>query len=162
MRERRTARVLLLGPSGRLLLIRFEDRRADGPHVFWATVGGEIEAGESPAQAAARETWEETGLTSVEVGPVVWTHEHVLALGGEDVLFKECFLLARCADEIISGADMTDGERSIIRGSRWWTLHEIAASQETIYPPGLARLLGSILAGELPEAPLRLGESEHD
>jgi len=35
----------------------------------WSTVGGGVEPGESPAEAAKREVREETGL-EIEVGPV--------------------------------------------------------------------------------------------
>jgi hypothetical protein len=34
---------------------------------------------------------------------------------------------------------------------RWWSLGELALSQEAIYPRGLARILPRILAGEPPE-----------
>ncbi len=45
----------VLDPEGRVLLIR----RAD--NGFWALPGGACDVGETPAEAAARETWEETG-----------------------------------------------------------------------------------------------------
>jgi len=45
--------------DGRLLLIR----RAHAPSMgLWSVPGGRVEAGETPAQAAAREVLEETGL----------------------------------------------------------------------------------------------------
>jgi ADP-ribose pyrophosphatase YjhB (NUDIX family) len=60
MRERPTVRVVLLSPRRRLLLMRFTDNLTAGPRTFWATVGGEIEAGETLAMAATRELAEET------------------------------------------------------------------------------------------------------
>lgn len=157
MRERRTARALLIGPTDRLLLIRFEDLRPAGPHIFWATAGGGIEAGETALQAAAREVFEETGMTDLDLGPVVWTHEHVLELRGEPVLFREDYVLARAPTEIVSTANMTAEERNVARELRWWTADEIAASEEILYPAGLAVLLRPILEGALPAKPLRLG-----
>ncbi|HTO39702.1 MAG TPA: NUDIX domain-containing protein, partial [Rhizomicrobium sp.] len=84
MRERQTARVLLIRPDKRLLLVRFEDPRVLPKfRNFWATVGGAIEEGESVEQGALREIEEETGLTDVRLGPVVWYGEPVIPLNGE-------------------------------------------------------------------------------
>ena len=70
MRARRTARVMVFDPAGRVLLIRCVVQRADGELVFWLTPGGEIEAGETPLEAARRELREELGLEVNVVGPV--------------------------------------------------------------------------------------------
>jgi ADP-ribose pyrophosphatase YjhB (NUDIX family) len=48
--------VLPVDPTGRLLLVRHA-----GHHDGWAVLGGAIEVGESPAEAAVRETREEIG-----------------------------------------------------------------------------------------------------
>ena len=67
---RPVARVLLLGPDRKLLLLHAE-HAADG-HRFWLTPGGGLEPHESFEEAARRELREETGL-DVQVGPWVWT-----------------------------------------------------------------------------------------
>ena len=55
--------------AGRLLMVR----RAHEPGLGrWSLPGGRIEAGETPAQAAAREVLEETGLV-VRVGELLQT-----------------------------------------------------------------------------------------
>jgi 8-oxo-dGTP pyrophosphatase MutT (NUDIX family) len=66
-----TVGALLVGPSGRLLLVR--------THKWggrWGVPGGKVEGGETLLAAVHREVREETGLT---VGAVVWapTHEAV-------------------------------------------------------------------------------------
>jgi len=50
--------VLVFDERGRLLL----QRRSDSGD--WGTIGGALEPGESLEEAAARELWEETGLTA--------------------------------------------------------------------------------------------------
>ena len=49
--------VLPIDPAGRLLLVRHADHD-DG----WGVLGGAVEIGESPAEAAVRETREEIGV----------------------------------------------------------------------------------------------------
>ena len=49
--------VLPVDAAGRLLLVRHA-----GHHDGWAVLGGVVEVGESPAQAAVRETREEIGV----------------------------------------------------------------------------------------------------
>ena len=51
-----SASVTLFDETGRLLLVKHAERD------LWITPGGIIEPGESPADAAVREVWEETGL----------------------------------------------------------------------------------------------------
>jgi len=49
--------------------------RTDPGFESWGLPGGKIEAGETPKQAALRETWEETRFIAAADG-LVWLHEH--------------------------------------------------------------------------------------
>ena len=61
--QRVTARVLPVNPAGEVLLLHGWDPVApDAP--YWFSVGGACEPGESLAEAAARELFEETGITA--------------------------------------------------------------------------------------------------
>ncbi|GAB3750515.1 hypothetical protein GCM10028864_25470 [Microlunatus parietis] len=59
-----TSVVLVRDPSGRVLLVR-----QNYGHRFYGLPGGKIEDGESPAEAALRELFEETGLRAEAVTP---------------------------------------------------------------------------------------------
>jgi len=151
MRVRLTARVLLFDPAGRLLLMKGRLPSApEGPGA-WFTVGGGAAPGESVSEAAAREIVEETGFRAFELGPIVWRREGPLALAAETVWMDEHYVVARCAggDPVRHGWQAD--EHALIDDIRWWTHAELLATEEQVFPPGLADLLHDILAGRLPE-----------
>src|SRR5699024_11463528 len=60
-----SARVLVFDAAGRVLLVRGHD--ADQvDRTWWFTIGGGIEPGETPRQAAVRELQEEAGISAAE------------------------------------------------------------------------------------------------
>lgn len=68
---RRVARVVLLDPQDRILLLHGHE--PDDPcDDWWFTPGGGVEGTETREEAALRELAEETGITDVELGPVLW------------------------------------------------------------------------------------------
>ena len=138
---RPTVRVLLLDAQDRLLLMRGRMTRDQPGPGFWFTVGGGAEAQETVLETAAREVSEETGLEGVVLGPVVWRREGIGWLAnGDEVLFAESYVVARCR----GGEPCRDGweahEHELMDDMRWWTLAEIAASADQIFPEGLAGL----------------------
>jgi 8-oxo-dGTP pyrophosphatase MutT (NUDIX family) len=156
LRDRLTVRVLLFDPDGRLLLMkgRFPGMPAQGA---WFTVGGGAEAGETILQAAVREVREETGFTDVEYGPVIWRSDGPLTLpSGERVMMREHFIVARCAGGEPSREGWDELERRLVIDLRWWTLDDLAACEEVVYPTGLAKLLPEVLAGRHPREPLTI------
>ncbi|ABS26202.1 lipoate-protein ligase B [Anaeromyxobacter sp. Fw109-5] len=69
----RTVSVVPVGADGRVLLLRRSEARGG----FWQPVTGRIEPGESEADAARRELWEETGA-DVPVEPLDYAHAFAL------------------------------------------------------------------------------------
>lgn len=151
LRLRRSARVFLFDETDSLLLIRFAANRSDGLFVFWVTPGGEVESDEADLAAAERELFEELGLNLPLVGPVHQeqggTYEHL----GETVRNYDVFFAARCrrADPKLIG--VTEEEVALMQEIRWWTIEEVAATAEYVYPVGLADIARETL-GKLPSS----------
>jgi 8-oxo-dGTP pyrophosphatase MutT (NUDIX family) len=153
LRRRLTARVLLLDPQGRILLMkgRLPGRATGG----WFTVGGGAEPGETVLEAAAREIVEETGLTEFELGPVVWRRggEMQLPEGGSAWL-DEHYVVAHTPGGEPVRHGWQDHEVSLIDDIRWWTHQELLTTQDRVFPPDLPALLADVLAGRFPADPL--------
>ena len=95
-------RVILLSPRKRILLIRYRNTDQSGvDQPCWITAGGGMEPGESISEAALREIKEETGLTDIRLGPVVWYGEDSQRSGNWGITFKEHFIVAHSMSEDI-------------------------------------------------------------
>ncbi|MEE8421775.1 MAG: NUDIX domain-containing protein [Dehalococcoidia bacterium] len=151
------ARVILLDPDDRILLIRAASDEMDEP-VIWITPGGAIEDGESFEQAALRELWEETGIEDAELGPCVWLRDHVWRWGETFYDSRERFYLVRTTQTDVSPRHMEDLELHSFTGFRWWSVDELAASDEVFVPRNLAELLVPLIAGDVPLEPIEVGE----
>ena len=146
LRLRRAGRVVVLDPEDRVLLFRYDDGPPNGRH--WCTPGGGLNDGEDYASGAQRELAEETGWLDVPIGAEV--HERTLTMEYADAIVRqhERFFLAR-----IGTARRGLGEVAAMHASdgiaawHWWTLPELDATDEVIWPPGLAGLIRGLLAG---------------
>ncbi len=155
MPVRRTARVVLLDPEGRVLLMQGRLPSDPQGRSYWFTVGGGVEPGETIQTAAAREVLEETGLSEVRLGPVIWYSETVLRDTDQQPWhFKEHFVAAWCAGGEPSRDGWTPLERDLSDALRWWTRAELEAADEGVFPTGLAVLLDDVLEGRFAGEPL--------
>lgn len=97
--------------AGRVLIVR---RRVAEGQLSWQFPAGEIEPGESPEEAAVRETLEETGLTVVAV-----------ELLGRRVHPKTHRLMSYTACDVVSGTARVADEEEL-DGLVWCAHSEIA------------------------------------
>lgn len=141
---RYAGRVIVLDPDGRVLLFRYDDPPPNGLH--WNTPGGGLEHDEDYHAGAQRELAEETGWADVPVLPeVIHRRTVVMEYSGRIVRQVEQFFLARVPDAQRPLGDVgpmhaADG----IDGARWWTLAELDATDQKIWPEGLAELVSRL------------------
>ncbi|MFD1719151.1 NUDIX hydrolase [Georgenia deserti] len=149
---RRAARVILLDAADRVLLVRGHDA-GETTRSWWFTVGGGLDAGESPHDGAVREVREETGLEVHPrdlVGPVL-TRSAVFDFVRVTCRQDEEFFLARVdSARAVSDAGWTMLEREVIDELRWWELDELedaVAAGTVVYPTTLPRLVRRVAGG---------------
>jgi 8-oxo-dGTP pyrophosphatase MutT (NUDIX family) len=156
--RRRCARVLLVDEEDRLLL--FYSRDYMGPGVeYFVTPGGGLDAGETLAEGAAREVFEETGLRidPGALGPVVaetegdWSDSPDLVVHSRDSFF---FLRVAHFDPVRDRLEAV--EREEFTAARWLTPAEVAEADGLIFPARVAALLKGLLDGAVPVAPVQV------
>ena len=157
--RRRAARVLVIDPADRLLLLCGGDPAVPGPR-FWWTVGGGIEAGESARAGAVRELHEETGLivaADALVGPL---HRDYSSFEFDKwhVEQENEFFAVRVQGWTTAPAALEAIETASIDGAGWWSVEQLRSHadgrphdgpgrpDEPVYPPDLADVLEAALA----------------
>ena len=152
---RQAARAVVLDPADRILLVRFEFPT----RTVWAAPGGGLDPGETHEQAIVRELAEEAGLVGVELGPWIWTREHVVPF--ESGLWDgqvERYALVR-TETFEPAPRFTPHELAaeFVTAVRWWTQAELSASEELFAPRRLPALVAALLRDGPPGKPVDVG-----
>ena len=157
--QRRAARALLIADRS-VLLIKGCDPAHPELGEWWLTPGGGIEEGESFEVAVAREVFEETGLAldAREFGSVVATRVAEFDFDGEQYHQREWFFAARVPRFAPHTEGWDDIEQRALLDHRWWSLEELVATDELLYPKELAALMRAVLAGPV-DPPIELARA---
>ena len=147
MKQRPSARLIVLNPEKRVLLFHFIfDEGAPSGKDYWATPGGALQAGESYEQAARRELFERTGIRAA-VGEEVAQRDVVYRTpDGSRVNADERFFLVKVPDSLVLVEGQEAFESNVMKTFRWWSLQELRETSERVYPENLADLVERLIA----------------
>jgi 8-oxo-dGTP pyrophosphatase MutT (NUDIX family) len=150
------ARVLLLDPADRVLLIHALDP-ADPGHHWWELPGGGVDEGEDLQAAACREVAEETGIILDDLGRELWVRESRFRYKGRDHHRIEHVFLGRTPSTAPQVAlQPTENEKVGLIERRWWTADELRRCRDKLLPATLPALLDALLADRFSPTPLTL------
>jgi 8-oxo-dGTP pyrophosphatase MutT (NUDIX family) len=166
--RRQAARVVVLDPSSRVLLLHASDPARPARGSWWELPGGGIEAGEPAAVAAARELYEETGIEDASMGPCVWRQRACYTFAGINFEQDEYIFVARVVAALAYQPKGLEAMEAVaFSGARWWAVDDLAAAVgagERVIPPWLPGQLASLGDGAAegwpgePIEPIDMGE----
>lgn len=157
VRERNAARVVLVA-DGRVLLQHGFDPGRSEAGTWWITPGGGVNEGESVEDAAVREVLEETGLhlSPAQLGPVMATRVAYFDFDGRRFRQSESFFAVHVETFTPEHHGWDEVEQRALLDHRWWSVAELRATDETVYPSELADVVQAVIDGTL-SRPIRLG-----
>jgi mutator protein MutT len=143
---RQVGRVLIRNHAGDLFLLRGRDPGEPDRPAFWFTPGGKIDPGETAQEAAARELQEEVGIVvePAALGEVIGTEDVTYRFNGVSYRQSGVFFALRHESPRLHGEGLTAIEAETIDMGRWWSLAQILATEETIYPENLSELMAKL------------------
>jgi 8-oxo-dGTP pyrophosphatase MutT (NUDIX family) len=154
--RRATGRVILLDGRGRVLLL--SERSGHAGSTIWMTPGGAAKAGETHAQAAQRELREELGLrvSLRDLGEPVATQRGQFTMRGTCYEAHDQFFVAWVDSFEPDMGGMTEIERELVTGARWWTVAELEKADAVVFPHQLPELVRRLTSSGAPDVPWEL------
>ncbi len=157
MNTRECARVIVLSPSNRIVLVRYErdlpiDPQRSVTAEYWVPPGGGKQPDETFEQAAARELEEETGIELDSIGPCIGVRACTFSHQGTLRCQYEKYFVAWAPEKW----PLRNRTSEPILDIRWWSLPEIRSSTTEFFPADLAELVELLVAGTVPNVPLSL------
>ena len=143
-RLRLTSRILLMDPSGACLFF-FTAAPDSSGFARWITPGGGVDPGETHAEAALRELYEETGHAFDDAGSPVWTYSFRVSLDEADHNrgYAEYFLVPTERFEP-TNTFWTEEEHVDVTNWGWFSADELEARGEPFEPSTLPDLMRSL------------------
>ena len=139
--HRLTSRILLFDESGSILLFLTTAPDTSG-FARWVTPGGGVDHGETHADAAIRELFEETGLAIAGPGSPVWQYDFDVQWNNADHDTGHAeYYVVRTSRFEPSSAGWTDDEKVDNLDSCWWSLDDLHATDEPFEPAQLPELV---------------------
>ncbi|MBW4717360.1 NUDIX hydrolase [Saccharothrix obliqua] len=150
------ARVLLLDPDDRVLLIHALDPD-DPTHHWWELPGGGLDEGEDPETAARREVAEETGILLTTLDRKLWVRESRFRYKNRDHHRIDHVFLGRTPDTTPQITPQpTENERAGLIEHRWWPASRLRQCHDKLLPAQLPTLVEDLLADRFSPTPLTL------
>lgn len=146
----RPAARLLVVSGDRLLAIRAVDPGDPAAGEWWEIPGGGVEAGETTAETARRETVEETGylVPPEAIGPAGWHGETTYTWLGRRHWAEMVMHTARVGRLDRVGTARMPDEAAAFLETRWLPLDDVLAGRYRFFPDSIAADLPRLLAGE--------------
>lgn len=140
--HRRVSRVILLDEHDRFLLFLTASPNLMTPVVRWIAPGGGVDEGESHAEGAIRELFEETGLVVTDIGESfhAFDGESIFNDGHVQTTHSE-FFTVRTTNFEPTRDNWMENEFRDISGIRWWSLGELIDSDEPHSPSDLRQIV---------------------
>lgn len=140
MRTRPTARLVILDEQNNVLLFFTHwNRRVAPPR--WLTPGGGVDEGETAAEGAVRELFEETGQVVSSLGEPILRRQLALPAGHAFDAVDATYFLLRLPRFEPDRTHWEPNEHDDILDIRWWSLDELRATHDNLDDENIVAIL---------------------
>ena len=139
--HRVTARVFPVSPTGAVLLLQEQDPARPG-ELYWSSIGGAVDAGESLPEAAVRELREETGIVVGADRLTAPVHRAVQAYSwdGVDYVADSTYFVVSLGEHVEVNFDHLEPEEvGNVLAAEWWKPSALAGA--AFRPPDLPEIM---------------------